>query len=361
MAPLLLSVSLSLLLLLLAPPASHAVPLRLVYPAAPPRLGYAFGKDAKGELIAAPAAAARDLDLDLTAAAQPQPRAAHRPESPHLIGRAAVPTGTTPQHRRSDKGHSAPQPTQAPVILRPNPTPNEIYEFYGPIPDTPERLGPAPDKVQGAFFDWYEPEHESPSPSTSTPTTKISRRDDEPPVPTSQLPYPTFPASIASCQKCEPNYPKISSCAMASSAFQNGTTIFSDPTKYYSIIKCACADTFQAAYPQCLDCFQHTNQCWYLGTDPQGSQAPAIISNMRSICALGSALLGGVASTNQGGWNYTFTPGSPGTYTDVSSYAPGYIDQGAGPLFQSASMRSSVASVMAVVFAGLVAVVVSTL
>lgn len=243
------------------------------------------------------------------------------------------------------RGPAGPVPTKAPFVLPKNPTPNDLFRFYGPIPDTEARVGPEPYKVQGAVFDWLEgPKQQSAapnlgksSPSASQDATPIVERDDNPPVPTSQLPYPTFPAQYASCPKCEANYSKISSCAQASSAFQNGTTVFSDPTKYYSIIKCACTDTFQAVYPQCLDCFQHTNQCWYLGTDPQGSGAPAIISNMRSICALGSALLGGVASTNQGGWNYTYTPSDPGYYTDVSSLGPGYIDQSTGPIFRSAA------------------------
>lgn len=216
---------------------TQAAPIDVVYPVATPRLGYAF----RGDAIA-----------NLPAAAAAQPRAANRPESP-LVGRGLAPT---PTGLAGAVVNRSPEPTQAPVLLSPNATPNEIFSFYGPVPDTDERVGPEPYKVQNAIFDWYQPED-------STPSKVVEARDDNPPVPTSQLPYPTFPADIASCQKCEPEYPKISSCAMASSAFQNGTTIFSDPTKYYSIIKCACADTFQAAYPQCLDCFQvRTVRLW---------------------------------------------------------------------------------------------------
>lgn len=282
-----------------------SAPIELVEVKATPRLGYALGKH--GVPIA-----------------EVQPRSADRPQL--IVAGKATPTSAVNVAPTA----AAAAPTKAPLAL--DATPNEIYNYYGPIPDTDERVGPEPYKIQNAFFDWYQPEKVAESKPTKS---DIKARDDIPPVPTAQLGYPNFPPDIVSCQKCEPDYPKISSCAQASVAFQNGTTIFSDPTKYYSIIKCACADTFQAAYPQCLDCFQHTNQCYYLGTDPQGTQAPSIITNMRQICALGSALLGGVASTNQHGYNYSYTPSAPGTYTDVNSYAPGYIDQGAGPIFQS--------------------------
>lgn len=216
---------------------SRAAPVEVVHLAATPRLGYALQGSNHDALPVAAAAVAHE------------PRAADRPTSPH-VGRGLSPTATGAGDNKQQQ-RRAPLPTSAPVILSPNATPNEIYDFYGPVPDTDEQLGPKPYKVQGAFFDWYQPE-EVKAPTTPT----LVARQDNPPVPTSQLPYPTFPSQYTSCQKCEPEYPKISSCAMASSAFQNGTTIFSDPTKYYSIIKCACADTFQAAYPQCLDCFQ---------------------------------------------------------------------------------------------------------
>ncbi|PWN29852.1 hypothetical protein BDZ90DRAFT_216463 [Jaminaea rosea] len=260
-----------------------------------------------------------------------------------------APSPTSPPLARSPDG---PAPTAAPPVLPKDPTPNEIFSFYGPIKSGSERAGPPSNLIGGGYFDWYEPEKAVASPV---------RRDETPPVPLSQLPYPTFPAEYASCRKCEKRYPQISSCAQASSAFQNGTTIVSDPTKYYSIIKCACTDTFQSAYPQCLDCFQHTNQCWYLGTDPEGTQAPAILGNIRSLCALGSALLGGVASTNQHGRNGTYTPYDPGYYTDVGmTLGPGGYDESTGPLFSGAGGQVKM-SMRAVWAAGLVALVAASL
>jgi len=157
-------------------------------------------------------------------------------------------------------------------------------------------------------------EQEDPKPTPAF----IHGRDDIPDRPLSELGPPTFPAQYPSCQKCQAQYSSISSCMEASSVFANTTSIFNDPISYIAVIKCACTDTFQAVYPQCVDCFQHTDQCWYLGTDPQGTGAGQLTTNIRQICGFGSALLGGVAASNglnNSGVNVSVVP----TYTDVST------------------------------------------
>ncbi|CAD6926322.1 unnamed protein product [Tilletia controversa] len=201
-----------------------------------------------------------------------------------------------------------------------------------------------------AVLRWYQ----------SRPKAKLEKptrveRDETPNVPLSQLGPPSFPAEFPSCGKCEEKYSSLSSCMEASSVFQNATNIFNSPLSYFAVIKCACTDTFQAVYPQCLDCFQHTNQCWYLGTDPQGTGAPAIISNIRNICGFGSALLGGVATAN--GQNGSGpAPSSVGTYTDVNptDYRPGYNDQSAGPIFGGAVGSRGASGVVGALAVGLV-------
>ncbi|EST07892.2 hypothetical protein PSEUBRA_003017 [Kalmanozyma brasiliensis GHG001] len=166
------------------------------------------------------------------------------------------------------------------------------------------------------------------------------RRQDQPSVPLSSLGPPRFPSDIPSCPKCEAQYSSLSSCMGASSVFANATSIFNDPIAYINVIRCACTDTFQSVYPQCLDCFQRTDQCYYLGTDPQGTGADKVVSNLRSICGLGSALLGGVASVN--GDVGTVVPSQPGSYTDVSTTGAGYKDASTGAIFQSSGGRSVV-------------------
>ncbi|KAL9932392.1 hypothetical protein V8E36_008871 [Tilletia maclaganii] len=193
-----------------------------------------------------------------------------------------------------------------------------------------------------AILHWYRAQQENRAraalPDANAPTP--IERDEPPSVPLSQLGPPSFPAQFASCPKCEDKYSSLSSCMEASSVFRNATSIFNSPLSYIAVIKCACTDTFQSVYPQCLDCFQHTNQCYYLGTDPQGTGAPDIISNIRNICGFGSGLLGGAATANGvNGTGIASQPSSVPTYTDVSptDYRPGYNDQSTGPIFGGAA------------------------
>ncbi|OCH92523.1 hypothetical protein OBBRIDRAFT_751131 [Obba rivulosa] len=107
---------------------------------------------------------------------------------------------------------------------------------------------------------------------------------------------PVFPSDIPSCQQCQQNYANIDSCAQAAPVLANFTTIIFNPGAFISIIECACGDTFQSAYPQCVDCFEQTNQTAFLNTS--SSDLPGIITGIRNICALESTLLGGAASAD---------------------------------------------------------------
>ncbi|PWN48000.1 hypothetical protein IE53DRAFT_320199 [Violaceomyces palustris] len=218
-----------------------------------------------------------------------------------------------------DQTSAAPlsQPTPAPRYIHPDASPNAIYEFYRQ--DTQRHLLLAKADSPSAVIAKEGGGNVDGGVELSPTRTK---RSDVPTVPLSELGPPTFPAQYASCVKCEEKYYTISSCMEASSVFANSTSIFNNPIAYFNVIKCACTDTFQAVYPQCVDCFQHTNQCWYLGTDPEGTGAWDIVTNIRQICAFGSALLGGVAGSN--GNNSTYTPSNPGTYTDVTTTGAGY-------------------------------------
>ncbi|CBQ72187.1 conserved hypothetical protein [Sporisorium reilianum SRZ2] len=214
----------------------------------------------------------------------------------------------------------SPSPTPLPRVptLNPRSTPDEIYEFYSP-----------------RHFDAISRDDTSLE-CRGTPV----KRQDQPSVPFASLGPPSFPSDIPSCPKCQERYSSLSSCMGASAVFANASSIFNNPIGYINVIKCACTDTFQAVYPQCLDCFQRTDQCFYLGTDPQGTGASKVISNLRSICGLGSALLGGVASANNDvGTN---VPSNPGTYTDVSTTGAGYKDSSTGAIFQSSGGKSAV-------------------
>ncbi|SPO23486.1 uncharacterized protein UTRI_02165 [Ustilago trichophora] len=218
-----------------------------------------------------------------------------------------------------NKRSPIPTPLARVPTLNPRSTPDEIYEFYSPRHILSESL---------------------PLERRATPV----KRQDQPPVPLSSLGPPKFPSDIPSCPKCEERYSSLSSCMGASAVFANASSIFNNPIGYINVIKCACTDTFQAVYPQCLDCFQHTDQCYYLGTDPQGTGANKVVTNLRNICGLGSALLGGVATVNNNVG--TAVPANPGTYTDVSTTGAGYKDASTGAIFQSSGGRSIVEEAM---------------
>src|ERR1700743_395913 len=69
------------------------------------------------------------------------------------------------------------------------------------------------------------------------------------------------------------------------------------PLLFIDAINCACTDTFKSAYPQCVDCFEQTNQTVFLEPS-DGANLSTIVTNIRTICSLGSAVFGGVASAN---------------------------------------------------------------
>lgn len=204
-------------------------------------------------------------------------------------------------------------PTPAPrAPLNAQSTPDEVLAFYAE-PDiiVPDKRTLMQDRRQEMF----------------------AKRQESLSVQVSALPPPKFPAEVPSCPKCEAQYPSLSSCMSAASVFANSTSIFNNPIAYVDVIRCACTDTFQAVFPQCVDCFQATNQCVYLGTDPEGTGAGDLVSNVRNICGLGSALLGGVATANT--HVGSSVPTNPGTYTDVTSTGVGYLNEATGAIFQS--------------------------
>lgn len=107
-----------------------------------------------------------------------------------------------------------------------------------------------------------------PSPPSSPPLWLAARQ--------TQQPY--FPDTPASCPICAQSYPSINSCAQASTAMANVSMVCTDagdpplsspnraiksqvlfnPGAFIDVIKCSCTDTFQSAFPQCVD--------WYVFT-----------------------------------------------------------------------------------------------
>ncbi|THH07602.1 hypothetical protein EW145_g3272 [Phellinidium pouzarii] len=107
---------------------------------------------------------------------------------------------------------------------------------------------------------------------------------------------PSFTASPPSCPLCAQNYANINSCAAAAPVLANFTTVIFNPGAFIYVIKCACTDTFQSAYPQCVDCFTQTNQTAFLSASP--SALPSIVTGIRNVCAVESTLLGNASAAD---------------------------------------------------------------
>jgi len=113
---------------------------------------------------------------------------------------------------------------------------------------------------------------------------------------------PVFPDYPPSCPKCAEHYPDIDSCAQAAPVLANFTMVLFNPTAFVDVVRCACADTFQAVFPQCVDCFVRTNQTDVL----EAPSLPDILEGMRRICAMQSVFFGNVSFANG---EVTATPG----------------------------------------------------
>ncbi|KDR78271.1 hypothetical protein GALMADRAFT_245362 [Galerina marginata CBS 339.88] len=131
------------------------------------------------------------------------------------------------------------------------------------------------------------------SPSRLAQSLALQRRTD-----------PTFPPSPPSCPICEQGYPNIQGCAQAAPVLANFSMIIFNPGAFIDVIKCACADTFQSVFPQCVDCFIQTNQTQVLDT----SNLPGIVAAIRNVCAIESTLLGNVSGVDA---SLTATPRPP--------------------------------------------------
>jgi len=137
--------------------------------------------------------------------------------------------------------------------------------------------------------------------------------------------YPVFPDTPPSCPICAQNYASINSCAQAAPVLANFTMIIFNPGAFISVIKCACTDTFQSVFPQCVDCFVATNQSDILNTP----DLPSVVDGMRKVCALSSSLLGGVATADGEVTPTTsIAPPAPTGSSDALSIRSGSISMG---------------------------------
>ncbi|KAF8900425.1 hypothetical protein CPB84DRAFT_1708947 [Gymnopilus junonius] len=137
------------------------------------------------------------------------------------------------------------------------------------------------------------------SASPTWPSITLQRRTD-----------PVFPSSPPSCPICQQSYPNIQGCAEACPVLANFSLVIFNPGAFIDVIKCACTDTFQSVFPQCVDCFVQTNQTDVLDT----SSLPSLVGDIKNVCGLESALLGNVS-----GVDASLTVGAPVPTTSASA------------------------------------------
>ncbi|KAH6912069.1 hypothetical protein BKA70DRAFT_1266465 [Coprinopsis sp. MPI-PUGE-AT-0042] len=121
------------------------------------------------------------------------------------------------------------------------------------------------------------------SPTPDSFVARLQRRTD-----------PYFPDQPESCPICAKDYDSIRNCAEAAPVLQNFTMVLFNPGAVIDVIQCACAETFTAVFPQCVDCFIRTGQEHILA----GNDLPSVVQGIRRVCAISSTLLGNVTQSN---------------------------------------------------------------
>ncbi|KAJ7353126.1 hypothetical protein DFH08DRAFT_855995 [Mycena albidolilacea] len=97
---------------------------------------------------------------------------------------------------------------------------------------------------------------------------------------------PQFPASPASCGVCSQNYDSIKLCISVIPVVANFTTVIDNPGSFVNVLTCGCSDTFNTTFPECVDCFENTNQQAVLNMD----DPDAVLTGLTKVCAFERAL-----------------------------------------------------------------------
>ncbi|KAJ7699315.1 hypothetical protein B0H17DRAFT_1049413 [Mycena rosella] len=179
----------------------------------------------------------------------------------------------------------------------------------------------------------------SPYPSRDTLQLRFEPSDED------DSASPQFPDEPKSCGVCQQNYDSIKLCLSVVPVMANSSTILANPGSFINVITCACTDPFKSTFPECLDCFQQTNQEALLNMpDPT-----AVIEGTNQVCALEGALFGVGSSSSitlPGGSTPTPSQGPEATPTSTptstgSTPAPTTTTGGAGKNANSYSALSS--------------------
>ncbi|KAJ7270641.1 hypothetical protein B0H12DRAFT_1093219 [Mycena haematopus] len=93
---------------------------------------------------------------------------------------------------------------------------------------------------------------------------------------------PDFPSSPPSCGLCAQNYSSIELCITVIPVVANFTTVLDNPGSFVDVLTCGCSTTFNITFPECVDCFENTNQQDVLNMD----DPDAVLTGLTKVCAL---------------------------------------------------------------------------
>ncbi|KAJ6625947.1 hypothetical protein B0H10DRAFT_1782192, partial [Mycena sp. CBHHK59/15] len=125
------------------------------------------------------------------------------------------------------------------------------------------------------------------------------------------------------------NYTEIQLCISVAPVMANFSTVISNPGSFINVITCACTDPFKTTFPECVDCFENTDQEDVLNM----SDLDAVIEGINKVCALESAIFGvgsGSSSTTTSDASTTSTASTPTTSSNGSTRDSGLLS---GALF----------------------------
>ncbi|KAJ7756339.1 hypothetical protein B0H16DRAFT_1721934 [Mycena metata] len=112
----------------------------------------------------------------------------------------------------------------------------------------------------------------------------LQRRDD--------TPEPQFPSSPATCGQCQQasmqNYDNIKLCMSLVPIMANSSTVIANPGSFIDVLTCGCTEPFKSTFPECVDCFENTNQDAVLNI----TDVDAVTQGLAKVCALEGAIFG---------------------------------------------------------------------
>ncbi|KAF7373627.1 hypothetical protein MSAN_00573100 [Mycena sanguinolenta] len=78
------------------------------------------------------------------------------------------------------------------------------------------------------------------------------------------------------------NYSSIELCITVIPVVANFTTVIENPGSFADVLTCGCSPTFNITFPECVDCFENTNQQQFLNiSDPD-----AVLTGLTKVCEL---------------------------------------------------------------------------